>query len=178
MTTKQEQLSSSYRPHHRRVTQHCVCGCVCVCVRSGSAVRLPSVDNPWCGQCGRDESQGQSGAAAFRGRQREEEEGGESGQRGKDFATHPGVTPPHQRVSERAGGQAGGRMCVCVRAAPCYVFGAAQLIVQAALLGEPRESCPEIPWHGVPKSFHYEGDTHTKTRTHTSARAHTQRHSE
>lgn len=33
MTAKQEQLSSSYRPHHRIVTQQCVCErrSVCVC---------------------------------------------------------------------------------------------------------------------------------------------------
>lgn len=47
MTAKQEQLCSSYRPHHRRVTQQCVWAEECVCVRtvceSRSVLRLNGI---------------------------------------------------------------------------------------------------------------------------------------
>lgn len=140
-------------------------------MRSGSAVRLPSVDNPWCGQCGRDESQGQSGAAAFRGRQREEEEGGESGQRGKDFATHPGVTPPHQRVSERAGGRADVRVRAC----------SAVLRVWCRTTDSPGSSAggtegilPRNSMARSPKEFPLRGrHTYENTHTHKCACTHT-----
>lgn len=63
-------------------------------------------------------------------------------------------------------------MCVRVHAPLCDLLAAAQLIAPAALLREARESCPEIPWRGVPESFHSSGDTHTHVRERKHTRAH------
>lgn len=64
MTAKQEQLCSSYKPHQRRVTQQCVYE---IWVSTTS-----ERDRQYrCGQCGRDESQGQT-KTAFQGRKKEE----------------------------------------------------------------------------------------------------------
>lgn len=67
MTAKREQLSSSYRPHHGRVTQQCVCVCDLYCIRVWVSNASEQGRQHWCGQCGRDESQGQT-EAAFQGR--------------------------------------------------------------------------------------------------------------
>ena len=45
MIAKQEQLSSSYRTHRRRVTQQCVCWRACAVRESRSAVRLYRIDS-------------------------------------------------------------------------------------------------------------------------------------
>lgn len=119
---------------------------------TGSTVRLSRVDNSGVVSVGEMSHKVKLELHSREDREKRKRE--EKVITGENFVTHPCASPPHKWT--------------CVFMLYCATCSCRAQIVRSA--GEQRESCPEIPWHGVPKSFHYKGDTHRYRDTHRGTR--------